>query len=83
MDAKETMIDIYKEILYTNKSLVHFVKKNRLEHAKYNRNFKVIAMVIGVGIAYAALTEARYNEQNTIIKKLSKEITELKKQKGE
>ena len=83
MDSRESMIDIYKEIVCTNKNLLHFVKTNMRQHAKQNRAIKAMATVIGAGIVYIAFNETRYDSQNATIKKLSKEITELKKQKGE
>lgn len=83
MPSQETLIDIYKEILYTNKSLAHFVKANRRAHDKLVRFDKFVVVALGMGIAYIAISEIRHDDQKDTIKRLSKEIAELKKQKGE
>lgn len=83
MEFKEEIINAYKEITFINRNLLILAKKHvRLQskQKKVNTFFCTLALA---GAAYIAVAELKREEQNDTIKRLSKEIAELKRQKGE
>ena len=83
MEFRDEIINAYKEIMFTNKNLLILAKKHsRLESKQKKANAIFFALGLA-GIAYVTITEIRHEDQCDTIKRLSKEIAELKRQKGE
>lgn len=83
MEFKEELINAYKEIMFTNKHLIILAKKHSRLAAK-QKKVNAFFFTLGLaGAAYIAVAELKREDQNDTIKRLSKEIAELKKQKGE
>ena len=83
MELKDELINLYKETVCINRNILILAKKQkryRSQQKKLNGMFIALGLM---GVAYVTIAEIKREDQNDTISRLSKEIAELKKQKGE
>ena len=83
MELRDEIINAYKEIMFTNKSLLNLAKRHSRHVVKQKKVNALLFAASLAGVAYIAVAEIKREDQNDTIRRLSKEIAELKKQKGE
>lgn len=80
MDVKDSVIDLYNEVLTTNKELLKLTQTTKKCAKVIHNNINTIALATAVCMIIIHKT---IKNQQSMINDLSEQVAELKKMKGE